>query len=396
MRVAGWTGLLLLILLPGGPAAAYEYHHCMGHATRWASNPQLEIDACTVTGEQLSAVRNMLWSWNDIGGTDLQIRHVERGRCGARVGDGQNTITIVPAAAIDGALGLTMRRYAGFCGGPLAFMASDRIIEADVLIRRFSGHEEPPSNCPAGNPIAQLWTRRPCCEAWSGTTFRATVLHELGHFLGLNHEDDTLAVMMSTQGEARYCAERPWGPMPDDIAGVRRLYGRNRDAIRELSAVSQRHIGPDLLFGVGQRPTDRALGRMPPGLAAPLRAESLPQPDELDREGCPGQLVPVQYAVANRGTLTGRYRVLWWASADRHLSPDDVLLGTTPWRGISRELISTAYDTVPISQRLPPDRAHRLLYSIEPAWGWGVERRTGDQIGVLPGTLTRLSPDACR
>lgn len=71
MTAAGRTGLLLLLLLPCGPAAAYEYHHCMGHATRWASNPQLEIDACTVTGEQLTAVRNMLWSWNDIGGTDL-------------------------------------------------------------------------------------------------------------------------------------------------------------------------------------------------------------------------------------------------------------------------------------------------------------------------------------
>lgn len=104
----------------------------------------------------------------------------------------------------------------------------------------------------------------------------------------------------------------------------------------------------------------------------------------------------MQYAVANRGTLTGRYRVLWWASADRNLSPDDVLLGTTPWRGISRELISTAYDTVPLSQRIPPDRPHRLLYSIEPSWGWGVERRIGDQVGVLPGTLTRLGPDDCR
>ncbi|HEX2486229.1 MAG TPA: matrixin family metalloprotease, partial [Myxococcota bacterium] len=55
---------------------------------------------------------------------------------------------------------------------------------------------------------------------WRGDEpdFRRVALHELGHWLGLDHENSPLAIMSSFAGDLDALA-------PDDVAGVRFLYG---------------------------------------------------------------------------------------------------------------------------------------------------------------------------
>ena len=49
------------------------------------------------------------------------------------------------------------------------------------------------------------------------------VMHELGHVLGLNHSTDPTALMFGSID--RSCMDGPRGLRPDDIQGIRFIYG---------------------------------------------------------------------------------------------------------------------------------------------------------------------------
>jgi hypothetical protein len=63
------------------------------------------------------------------------------------------------------------------------------------------------------------WWRDPYFEI---NDFRRVAVHELGHGLGLDHEDSVTAIMQSLAGDIEY-------PTADDIAGVNSLYPVSAD-----------------------------------------------------------------------------------------------------------------------------------------------------------------------
>lgn len=387
LRMLLGPALLLIGVTVSSSAEAYQHVTCNGAAMRWATTtPSLQVDDCTVFGERWDALHEAVQAWNDIGGTDARIRLVEPGFCTRPRRDGVNAVSFVPGDAIDGALGLTVRYYSNACR---PWLPHPTIVEADVSINA----DDPPlldpdrGRCAAGERgrDCRRWEARPPCEIERGGTVRNTIIHELGHVFGLLHFDDDMAVMMTHNGEGRYCGARPWGPMPDDILAIRRIYGFAGPAVRELSVSGQRWVAPDLLHPVGvRRGAEQGPAARLPGGTAPARL------------ACAGAPVPVQIGIANRGTLAGIYRVHWFASTDRALSPDDVRLGVTPWRAIASERFAALGSTARVSRWLDPQQAYHVLYLVEPSWGWAAERRQGDNVGILPGTLRRRPEGSCR
>ncbi|MGB3299113.1 MAG: matrixin family metalloprotease [Phormidesmis sp.] len=82
-------------------------------------------------------------------------------------------------------------------------------------------------------------------EIWTESSFLETTVHELGHSLGLDHEDDTQAIMNSILGN-RY-TDRPF-LFQDDINGIRSLYGSGRGSVTTLGGtVPPSSLKPNLV-----------------------------------------------------------------------------------------------------------------------------------------------------
>lgn len=279
MKGASLTLIALGMLLPS-VGFAYHYTTCNGHMYRWSGDADVRIMTCSAPPgsekaddliygfDEWNAVQTMSdvfdWSW---GPAD----------CAVRTGNGRNEVGFVPRESIDGALGLTLRRYSGACW---AWTRSIDIVEADVFING-------DANLEAGNPSY-------CNQKRLGQ--RTTIMHELGHALGLNHEDDQMALMMSTDGEGKYCGNRMVEPHPDDATGGRRLYPSGGSS-RDLAASEFRMTAPD-------------------------RVDLNSQPNST-RTLCPGARHQVFWSVANLGTVNETYSVRWYLSSNLRITEYD-------------------------------------------------------------------------
>lgn len=71
-------------------------------------------------------------------------------------------------------------------------------------------------------------------ESWTEPLFLETAVHELGHSLGLAHEDGTEAIMNSVLANRFVGADRPF-LLTDDINGIRSLYGAGLGSVKTLA-----------------------------------------------------------------------------------------------------------------------------------------------------------------
>jgi hypothetical protein len=74
-------------------------------------------------------------------------------------------------------------------------------------------------------------------ETWSERLFLETAVHELGHTLGLDHEDDTTAIMNSIYADRFASTGKPF-LFQDDINGIRSLYGTGVGSVKTLDGYS--------------------------------------------------------------------------------------------------------------------------------------------------------------
>lgn len=200
--LAGIVGLSVV-----SPGLAAEFLPlCGGSFVRWNDDTQAGVSTTSfppgnVFRDDLLVALNR---WNNMRGMSFEFDRVDDTDGVHSLGNGNNEIVFTDNDGAGGLFAATARRRTA------CFFGSN-IVEADVLFN----NQAVPWQTGAPNPRVIQTT----------VSFRQTAVHELGHFIGLQHEDDRIGVMMST-------AESFWGgngvsraaPFPDDAVGARTLY----------------------------------------------------------------------------------------------------------------------------------------------------------------------------
>lgn len=263
-------------------------------------------------------------AWNNVAGAHAVIDWRREAQLDVFAhGNGRSEALPVLAAQIDGALGLTRKRYEtcppSWLGG---LPRNGQIVEADVMIALDAQLYRPPvPNCDeyGGFAVGWGWSVPEGVTDWNATR-EATMIHEFGHALGLGHENEEMTLMMESSGEGRYCGAPQFAPHPDGVEAMQALYGDGR--VQHDLAASSMAFAED----------DRVDMTMP----------------RLTVAGCPGRLVDMHYSVANRGTEPVDYEVFWYASQVPYAA--ELLLGVERGLRIAPRRFETRERTVRISR----------------------------------------------
>ena len=197
--------ICMLAVVLSGTASAYEVDTCWGWDVTWDNDQTARLLPVSFPAGSVSRSDLLVafGRWNDMRGMSFEFENI--------VDDNNNTFNYSNdrnefawhSSETDGALAVTVISH------DLCFFGQD-IEEADIIFN---------------NTVAwEFGAHDPRTEETTAS-FRFTAVHEMGHFLGLNHEDDEMAVMLSTAsgfhgGNGTLRA----APFPDDAQGARRLY----------------------------------------------------------------------------------------------------------------------------------------------------------------------------
>lgn len=199
------TVMIFFVTAFSGLATAYEIITFFGSDVTWDNDQTarllpISFPAGSVWRNDLLVAFNR---WNDMRGMWFEFENI--------VDDNNNTFNYSNdrnefawhSTETDGALAVTVITY------DVSFFDWD-IEEADIIFN---------------NTLAWEFGAHDPRTVETTASFRFTAVHEMGHFLGLLHENDEMAVMLSTasafHGGSGHLRSAPF---PDDAQGARRLY----------------------------------------------------------------------------------------------------------------------------------------------------------------------------
>lgn len=280
-------GLALALLAP--PAWAYQYWTCDGERVTWEGSGigyRVANISFPPRSPQRAAIGRARTSWNLYSpGSVFRFWFRDVGDTSWESGDGQNTVGFTSAYGWGAnTLAVTLTRF-----DPCWWFDDGSINETDVLF----------------NP-AKTWNfaTNPAPDA-TGFSLAAVGTHELGHALGLDHEDRWMATMNSIYPNSGVLGnDNEPDPHADDVAGSRFLYGASSSARRDVAMSVFNRVGA--------------------GTSALIPAPA------TARKGANQTL---SFTISNRGTVRENSMVVHvYASTDRRITSLDLYLGAvTLW-----------------------------------------------------------------
>lgn len=197
-----------------------EFGTCNGSNVIWRETIAIHRNSCSINNTTtIAAYFNGAGQWDNPSNLAFNFLVNSASDCSFdRASNGENEVSLVNRSAIDGNNGLTFTDI-GLCG-----IGSNDIDEADTTVANdmdFVAREGNNTNPNYG---------------------RSTFVHELGHFIGLDHVSRTHAVMDGVGSAALTGGNEPATIWTDDELGLNTLYGLTGSAKSNLIVSAQQWV----------------------------------------------------------------------------------------------------------------------------------------------------------
>jgi len=276
-----FSSLVIGTLFCATTATAFNAKVCDGEL-KWWDDPTMtmQIDKCSTTSSQRSDFRAAANAWNSIRGVNDMIRLVDSTGCGVASGNDTHQMGIFSESSFGegGLLGLSRITYQN-CGW--WWWEDGEIFEADIWI--------------ASDMDIEFGVVR-AAESCADYCARDVIVHEIGHVIGMDHENAFPSVMNSNVGRGEVISmwggssSNRHGPWPDDVNFLMTWHA-NGNASTDVAPTPLVYNATTDSFSNPNPVIPRNWGNY----------ISLDDTAVPFTQVCPGDVVLVQYNIANRG-----------------------------------------------------------------------------------------------